>query len=103
MSARLETLRQMLERDPASAFVRYGLAMELMNLGRAADAAGEFEALLLSSPDYVAAYFHGGRALEQLGRQDDARTLYTRGIEASNRTGDPHTRAELEAALGMLP
>lgn len=103
MSDRLTTLRQMSEQDPASAFVRYGLAMELMNLGRLSEAFAEFETLLKASPGYVAAYFHGGRALENLGRIDDARDLYRQGIAASSQVGDTHTRAELEAALAMLP
>jgi tetratricopeptide (TPR) repeat protein len=103
MSARLDTLRQMIERDPASSFVRYGLAMELLNLGRAEEAIEQFRTLLEADPDYCAAYYHGGRALESQGRVGEARDLYRIGVAAAVRTGDEHTRGELEAALEQLP
>lgn len=103
MSARLETLRQMAAHDPTSSFARYAIAMELMNLDRAEEAAAEFQALLDSDPNYSAAYFQGGRALQMLGRIEDARAIYLAGIDVTARTGDAHTRGELEAALQSLP
>ncbi len=102
MSARLDLLRSMLEQDPKSSFVRYGLAMEFLNLSRAEEAVTEFRALIENDPNYVAAYFHGGRALETLGRVDDARAIYQEGIAACHRTGDTHTLSELEGALAIL-
>lgn len=102
MSARLDLLRSMLEQDPKSSFVRYGLAMELLNLNRGEDAVAEFRALIENDPNYVAAYFHGGRALEILDRVDDARAIYEEGIIACRRTGDTHTLSEIEGALAIL-
>jgi hypothetical protein len=63
---------------------------------------GEFRALLRMNPDYSAAYYHGGQTLEQLGQIDEARSLYQQGIEATTRTGDLHTRGEIQAALDIL-
>jgi len=102
MSARLETLKQMLAQDPANAFARYGLAMELVNTGQPEAAVAEFEALLSAHPDYTYGYFHGGRTLEALGRVDDARALYERGVEAARKKGDAHALAELTGALEIL-
>lgn len=102
MSARLETLKNMLAADPANAFARYGLAMELLNTGDAEGAAREFEALLATHPDYTYGYFHGGRALEALGRLDEARALYERGVEASRAKGDQKALGEIQAALDIL-
>lgn len=96
---RIQTLQQLLAQDPANSFVRYGLAMEFIKAGDLGHAAGEFEALLSADPSYSAAYFHGGQTLEKLGRLDDARDYYRRGIDA---TRDPHARSELEAALDIL-
>lgn len=100
---RLEILQQMLEQDPANSFARYGLAMEYAKTERLEEAVREFSTLLTADDTYVAAYFHEGQALEKLGRLDEARTIYERGIEASARKGDLHTRAEIEAALNLLP
>lgn len=93
----------MIEADPANTFARYALAQEMANGGMLEEAAGEYARLTEANPDYPAAYFHGGQTLEKLGRVEEAAAMYRRGMEAAARTGDAHTRAELEAALGMLP
>lgn len=102
MPSRLETLQSMLAADPANTLARYGLAMEYLNLGRAAESVTEFQALLDAQPGYAAAYFHGGRALEMDHRLDDARDWYERGIEVTTQSGDFKTRAELQAALDLV-
>jgi tetratricopeptide (TPR) repeat protein len=103
MPDRTEVLKQMLAQDPANAFARYGLAMELVHSGELAGAVAEFRALLTHNPDYAAAYFHGGQALEKLGEIEQARDFYEKGIQVTRRTGDRHTQSELQAALDMLP
>ena len=100
---RLEILRQMLAQDSNNSFARYGLAMEYVKSGALQPAVDEFEALLASDETYVAAYFHEGQALEKLGRITDARMTYEKGIVASTRKGDLHTRSEIQAALDLLP
>jgi Flp pilus assembly protein TadD len=100
---RIDILKSMLEQNPRDAFARYGLAMEHANSGDMAQAVSEYRGLLEHNPDYAAAYFHGGQALEKLGQLDEARTMYEKGIEATGRTGDQHTQSELQAALDMLP
>ncbi|HEX4749199.1 MAG TPA: tetratricopeptide repeat protein [Bryobacteraceae bacterium] len=100
---RVEMLKQMVEQDPANSFARYGLAMEYANGGALEQAVEEFQNLINLDANYTAAYFHGGQALEKLGRIEQARTTYEQGIEAASRKGDAHTRAEIEAALGALP
>ena len=99
---RLEILKTMVEQNPADSFSRYGLAMEYANSGSLEKAVEEYESLLSLNPDYAAAYYHGGQALEKLGRTDDARRMYTRGLEATRRTGDAHTNGELQIALDIL-
>lgn len=99
---RLEILKSMLEARPEDKLARYGLAMEYKNLGQYGPAVEQFRALLSAHPDYAAAYFHGGQTLEKAGRLDEAREMYEQGIAVTTRTGDAHTRAELQAALDIL-
>jgi tetratricopeptide (TPR) repeat protein len=101
-NSRIEILKSMVEQDPASAFGRYGLAMEYVNRGELEAAAGQFSSLLEHNPNYAAGYFHGGQTLEKLGRIADAKDLYRRGIAVTAATGDSHTRGELEGALALL-
>jgi tetratricopeptide (TPR) repeat protein len=103
MSERIETLKAMLADDPKNSFARYGLAMELVKSGDLDNAVAEFRALLSADPNYAAGYYHAGQALERMGDVDEARDMYRRGIETTLRTGDAHTRSELQAALDLLP
>ena len=101
-TSRRETLKNMLEHDPAHQFARFGLAMDYVGTGELSEAVAEFERLLQHDPNYVAGYFHGGQALEKLGRADEARQMYQRGLTACTRVGDAHTRSEIQAALDLL-
>lgn len=96
---RIEVLRQLLEQNPANTFVRYGLAMEYVKAGELERGVEEFNAVLSTDPSYGAAYFHGGQTLEKLGRLDEARDCYRRGVENAR---DPHARSELQSALDIL-
>jgi tetratricopeptide (TPR) repeat protein len=100
--SRLEALKSMVAASPGNAFLRYGLAMEYRNAGDLEASAAEFGSLMTANPDYVAAYFHGGQTLERMGRAEEAREVYQRGIEAASRIGDRHAQGEIEAALAML-
>lgn len=100
---RLDILKQMVTQDPKNTFARYGLAMEYANSGQNEQAVEQFRALIQIDDNYSAAYFHGGQTLEKLGRLEEARDIYEKGLEASTRKGDIHTRNEIEAALSLLP
>jgi tetratricopeptide (TPR) repeat protein len=100
--SRLEILKSMVEQKPEDSFSRYGLAMEYVNSGALEAAVEEFQALLRHNPNYGAGYFHGGQTLEKLGREDEAREIYRKGIEVTGAAGDEHTRSELLAALHNL-
>lgn len=99
---RIEVLKTLVEQNPADSRTRYMLAMELTKRGDLDDAVGQYRAILAGDADYVAAYYHGGQALERLGRPEQARELYRLGIEACTRTGDQHTRSELQDVLDNL-
>ncbi len=102
MSARATALRALLEQDPNNSFVRYGLALDHVNSGDLESGVAEFRTLIANDANYCAAYYHGGQSLEKLSRPEEAAELYRQGIEATLRTGDGHTRSELEAALSMI-
>jgi tetratricopeptide (TPR) repeat protein len=99
---RLEALRSIVAADPRSTLARYGLAMEYAGRGEYERAVAEYELLLEINPDYCYAYYQAAQALEKLGRLEDARGMYSRGIEASGRAGDEHARGELQTALDLL-
>lgn len=99
---RLEVLESMVAQNPADAFSRYGLAMEYVNTGNLEASLEHFRQLLEHNPNYAAGYFHGGQTLEKLGRTEEAREIYAKGIAVTSSTGDAHTRSELQAALAAI-
>jgi tetratricopeptide (TPR) repeat protein len=101
VSNRLEILQSMAA-DRTNAFANYGLAMEYVNTGALESAIGQFAVLLEHHPNYGAGYFHSGQTLEKLGRLDEARAMYSRGIAVTAASGDHHTRSELQASLDAL-
>jgi tetratricopeptide (TPR) repeat protein len=101
-NTRLEILKSMVEQKPEDGFSRYGLAMEYARSGDLESAVAEFATLLRYNPTYAAGYYHGGQTLEKLGRIEEAREFYRKGIDVTGTTGDGHTRSELIAALQLL-
>lgn len=78
------------------------LAMEYSSAGRYAEALAEFRELASRDPGYVALYYQAGRAAEESGDPEAAKSWYRRGIEAAAAAGDRHALSELQAALDLL-
>lgn len=99
---RVATFKSFIEKKPDDPFPRYGLAMEYRNTGKYEQAQQVFDALMEKFPDYIAAYLMAGDNLVTLERQEDAKTVYKRGIEKAGQKGDGHTQSELQTALAAL-
>ena len=95
----LEQLLPMLAAEPGDAFLRYAVAMEYAKQGRFEESLREFRELLRRSPDYVPAYFMGGRTCEQNGDVEGAKVFYREGIVTAKRVGDEHAAGEISGAL----
>lgn len=100
---RIEAFKAMALQDPKNTLARYGLAMEHVKAGAFDEAIAAFRSVLDVNPNYAAAYFHGGQTYEKMGLLDEAKAIYQEGIGVTTRTGDGHTRAELQGALDLLP
>ncbi len=100
---RIEVFKSLAVQDPKNLLARYGLAMEYVKASRFEEAVEAFQSVLEVNENYAAAYFHGGQTYEKMGRLDEAKAIYRRGIEVTTRTGDSHTRAELQGAIDLLP
>jgi tetratricopeptide (TPR) repeat protein len=98
-TSRVDQLRAFIAARPQDPFPRYALALEHKNAGQLAEAWSVWETLLSDQPDYTPAYLHAGATLVALGRADDAREVWQRGVSACARKGDHHARGELESAL----
>jgi thioredoxin-like negative regulator of GroEL len=102
MASRADMLKEVLAQNPQDTFARYGLAMEYRNAGDTEAALREFDTLLQSNPDYIAAYFMAAQTLAAAGRNDEAKSRLKAGIATAQRKGDQHATSEMSAMLEEL-
>ncbi|HMQ07638.1 MAG TPA: tetratricopeptide repeat protein [Saprospiraceae bacterium] len=99
---RLEYLLQLLNEDKNDDFVIYALAKEYEKLGQVEASDRMFQQLLEINQDYLATYYHYGKLCEQLGKIEEAKNLYTMGIQKAKLQNDHHALSELNSALENL-
>lgn len=97
-----EQLEALLRNDPEDVFLNYGLAMALLKEGREDDALDSFDRAIELDEGYVAAYFHKGRLLMNLGRSDEARATLTRGLSAAKQASNEQSAGEISELLAEL-
>ena len=101
-SSRLESFRAMVRRNPNNPLARFGLANEAFKAGELEEARENYEAYLAAADDEGNAFGKLAEVLHALGRTDDARASFRRGIEAARRFGHPGMAAEFEMRLEEL-
>ena len=79
----------MLDADPQNTMVRFGLANEYLKAERYEEAVAALNDYLQRADDEGAAYGMLARALEKVGRREDARKAYEQGILAAESHGHP--------------
>ena len=99
---RREMIEAMLADSPSDPELRYMLAMEYVSAGDDAGAVRCFQELIGATPNYPPAYHQGGRALQRLNRNDEARTLLLHGIPIAQKQGDMHAAGEMTELLQSL-
>jgi predicted Zn-dependent protease len=98
-TSRIETFKQMLESDPENSLVRFGLANEYLKEERYEEAIAALNDYLQRADDEGAAFGMLARALERVGRRDEAREAYQRGIEAAQLHGHPSMAEDYRMTL----
>jgi len=99
---RIASFRKLLASDPNDPMLHFGLGTALLRTNDPTEAATAFEATLRLDPNYTAAYRELGRALEALGRSEDALEAWRRGIEVAQRTGDLQAGKEMTVFSARL-
>jgi tetratricopeptide (TPR) repeat protein len=106
MTPRLAQLLKFFQLDPKDAFCAYGIAMEHVKAGDAAEALKWFDQTLAIDPDYAYAHYQKAKALGAMGRSEAAAATIQAGLAAARRTGDAHAAEELaglQASMGLRP
>ena len=96
---RIDNLRRMLEKHPDDPRLRFGLALEYEKAKQWAEMASELQRYLELTEDQGNAWGRLGAALLRLGRNEEARAAYRKGVEAATRHHHPTMAAEFEEIL----
>ena len=100
--SRIATLEKMIEARPDDPRARFGLALEYERAGRWEEAVTQLRAYLERTSDEGNAYGRLGAALLKLGREEEAKEAYRRGIEAAYRHSHPTMALEFEEIVDEL-
>ena len=93
---RVETFRNLLNRDPENPMVRCSLGIELFKEGEYREAREHLRRAVAIKPDYSVAYRMLGRALYELHEDDEARRVFDEGREVARNNGDLQTVKEID-------
>ncbi len=102
MSNRIDALRRMLEKRPDDPRARFGLAIELLTAGQTEDGVETLRRYLELGTDEGNAWGRLASALLELGRPDEARAAWEKGIEVSLANNHPTMAEEFREELQAL-
>lgn len=103
MPDRREKIRAMLDGNPDDQTLLYMLAMECDKAGDDDEALDLFQQLMNDTTPYVPAFLMAGQLLARLDRTDEARQIYTLGIEEAQKQDNAHAAGEMTAFRDDLP
>jgi len=101
-NSKIETLKALVEKNPNNPLGRYGLANEYLKLEMYEEAINEINAYLKLKDDEGAVYRILGEALLKLGRKEEAKEAYRKGIETAHHHGHPGMAQEFEETLELM-
>ncbi|HXD31215.1 MAG TPA: hypothetical protein VN643_08865 [Pyrinomonadaceae bacterium] len=98
-ASRIDIFKQMLESDPSNSTVLFGLAKEYEKAEATAEMIDTLIRYLDAADDQGNAYGMLARAYEKVGRREEARQTYERGIQAASSHGHPGMAEEYRSVL----
>ena len=101
-ASRAEMFRKLLDRDPENPMVLYSLGSELFKEGQHSEASEYLGRAVRNKPDYSVAYRTLGRALFELGEDEEAARVFAEGREVAQGNGDLQTAKEIDVFVRRL-
>ena len=95
-------LEKLLASGRDGALLRFGLGQALLQEGQPQQAAVHLQQATAQDPHHSAAWKLLGKALEQLGRADEAEAAWTRGLAVAGERGDMQSVKEITVFLRRL-
>ena len=102
-SRRRLMLESSLAEDPTDQFLRYGLALQCLRDGDAAEGRDRLLSLIADHPDEsVAAYQQLGQSYLEEADFPSARAILTTGIAKANARNDWHAAGEMQGLIAQI-
>ena len=101
MNQRIEKLLQFLAEDPNDSFTLYALATEYKKTDKQ-KALEYFEKLLNEHENYVGTYYHAAALYDRLGKENEARLTYQKGMKIAREANNMHAFSELQGAFNKF-
>ena len=98
-NSRIESLKKMAADNPDDPRPLFGLALEYEKVARWDAVVSTLRTYLKLADDQGNAYGRLAHALREMGRDDEARDAYEKGIQAAYRHGHPTMAMEFEEVL----
>ena len=95
---RSERFKSLVEKNPDNELFRFSLAQALFQEGQLAEAEPHLRICTEKKPDWMVAHIALGKALIELGRRDEARSI----LQAAHRLAIEQEHEEPEAELSAL-
>jgi tetratricopeptide (TPR) repeat protein len=102
MNERIEKIKTFLQSSPNDLFLNHALALEYIKIGEELLALNCFEKNRQIDPKYVATYYHLGKLLERVNRNNEALETYQVGMIMAKEAKDQHSYNELMGAYEDL-
>jgi folate-binding protein YgfZ len=102
ITSRLSMFRQVLELDANDHMANFGLGQGLMKLGKVEEGLPHLEKAVEIQKDHSVGYVALGKCFQELGKFDQAREVYARGIAVATKRGDLIPLRQMEHALAEL-
>ena len=98
---RIEQLKIFIVENSADTFSRYALGLEYVKEQNFIEAENCFQFLIENHPAYIGTYYQYGKLLQQMGKEEEAKTIFRKGMLLTQNT-DLKTYSELQNAFTNL-
>ena len=98
----IDNFEKMLASGQDSALLRYSLGNEYFKAGDGEKAVEHLQKAVEIDPHYSAAWKSYGKVLVELGRNDEAKQVYEKGIAVAEQKGDIQAAKEMKVFLKRL-
>lgn len=85
---RIAMFLAVLEKDPESDFVRFGLGNLYLEAGQYENAIEQFHEAIRIKPSYSMAYLNLGKACQEAGQKEEAKAIWQKGLQVADENGD---------------